>query len=129
MKKKVVFLPYDFDTALGINNEGVLAFDYDLEDIDTTETGADVYNGQKSVLWKNCRDAFSENLKEMYQNFRSDGSISYEKVRQMFEEHQSKWSESIFNEDAYNKYLEPYVLNQDATYLGMAQGSKAEQRR
>lgn len=128
MKKKVVFLPYDFDTALGINNEGVLAFDYDLEDIDTTETGADVYNGQKSVLWKNCRDAFGDSLKEMYQNFRSDGSISYEKVRQMFEEHQSKWSESIFNEDAWFKYVLPLIEKGTSVYLPMLQGSKKGQR-
>lgn len=128
MKKKVVFLPYDFDTALGINNEGVLAFGYDLEDIDTTNTGADVYNGQKSVLWKNCRDAFGDSLKEMYQNFRSDGSISYEKVRQMFEEHQSKWSESIFNEDAWFKYVLPLIEKGTAVYLPMLQGSKEGQR-
>ena len=128
MKKKVVFLPYDFDTALGINNEGVLAFGYDLEDIDTTDAGADVYNGQKSVLWKNCRDAFGDNLKEMYQNFRSDGSISYEKVRKMFEEHQSKWSESIFNEDAWFKYVLPLIEKGTAVYLPMLQGSKEGQR-
>ena len=26
MKKKIVLLPYDFDTAIGINNEGSLVF-------------------------------------------------------------------------------------------------------
>ena len=52
MKKKIVFLPYDFDTAIGINNEGALVFSYNLEDIDQTEGGADVFNGQQSVLWK-----------------------------------------------------------------------------
>lgn len=46
MKKKIVFLPYDFDTAIGINNEGALAFSYNLEDIDQTEGEADVFNGQ-----------------------------------------------------------------------------------
>ena len=43
------WLPYDMDTALGINNEGKLIFDYSLEDTDQFE-GADVYNGQNSVL-------------------------------------------------------------------------------
>lgn len=28
--KKVVFLPYDMDTAIGINNEGALVFSYTL---------------------------------------------------------------------------------------------------
>ena len=53
MKKKIVFLPYDMDTAIGINNEGSLVFSYNLEDIDKTEGGADIFNGQQSVLWKN----------------------------------------------------------------------------
>ena len=56
MKKKIVFLPYDFDTAIGINNEGSLVFSYNLEDIDSTEGGADIFNGQQSVLWKNLRE-------------------------------------------------------------------------
>ena len=57
MNKKVVWLPYDMDTAIGINNEGTLTFSYNLEDIDTTESGADVYNGQQSVIWNNIRNA------------------------------------------------------------------------
>lgn len=47
----------------------------------------------------------------------------------MFEDHQAYWSASIFNEDSYTKYLEPLIKNNDATYLGMAQGSKSEQRK
>ena len=42
MRKKIVFLPYDMDTAIGINNEGALVFSYNLEDIDQTDGGADV---------------------------------------------------------------------------------------
>ena len=40
MNKKIVFLPYDFDTAIGINNEGSLVFSYNLEDIDQTVRAA-----------------------------------------------------------------------------------------
>ena len=28
MNKKIIFLPYDMDTAIGINNEGSLVFSY-----------------------------------------------------------------------------------------------------
>ena len=129
MKKKIVFLPYDFDTAIGINNEGALVFGYDLEDIDTTEGGADVFNGQQSVLWKNMRAAFFDEMKAMYQRLRSTGALSYEKVERMFEEHQGKWPEAIFNEDAWFKYLAPLVEKGNASYLSMLQGSKAEQRK
>ena len=129
MRKKIVFLPYDMDTAIGINNEGALVFSYNLEDIDKTAGGADVFNGQQSVLWKNMRAAFFDEMKAMYQNLRSTGALSYEKVEQMFEEHQAKWPEAIFNEDAWFKYLAPLVEKGNASYLSMLQGSKAEQRK
>ena len=129
MRKKIVFLPYDMDTAIGINNEGALVFSYNLEDIDQTAGGADVFNGQQSVLWKNMRAAFFDEMKAMYQNLRSTGALSYEKVEQMFEEHQGKWPEAIFNEDAWFKYLAPLVEKGNASYLSMLQGSKAEQRK
>ncbi len=126
---KVVWLPYDMDTALGINNEGALTFGYELEDIDLTETGADVYNGQQSVFWINLRNAFGDKLREMYQKLRSDKVLSYDIVEQMFEEHQKVWPEAIWNEDAWYKYLQPLVEDNTAAYLGMLQGSKEEQRK
>ena len=125
---KWCILPYDFDTALGINNEGALTFSYNLEDTDTVGT-ADVFNGQQSVLWCNLRDAFGEELKAMYQELRSSGAISFEKVEKMFEDHQGKWPEAIFNEDAQYKYLDPLIDDNDASYLGMLQGSKEQQRK
>lgn len=121
-------LPYDMDTAIGINNEGALVFDYALEDIDHTESGANVYNGQDSVLWKNVRNAFYDELTSMYQELRSQGALSYEKVENMFETHQSKWPEALFNEDSYFKYIQPFVENGE-NYLDMLQGAKAEQRK
>ena len=129
IRKKVVWLPYDMDTAIGINNEGSLAFSYNLEDIDQTEGGADVYNGQNSVMWVNLRQAFGPELKQMYQSLRSTGTLSYPVIEQMFEQHQNKWPQAIFNEDALFKYLEPLFNDNDAAYLSMLQGSKAEQRK
>lgn len=122
-------LPYDFDTAIGINNEGALVFSYNLEDIDHTESGADIYNGQQSVLWVNVRAAFFEDIKAMYQKLRSNGTLSFAVTEQRFEEHQAKWPEAVFNEDAYFKYLQPLIEQNTASYLTMLQGSKAEQRK
>ena len=127
-------LPYDFDTAIGINNEGSLVFGYELEDIDHTEGGADVYNGQDSVLWVNIRGAFYPELAQMYKSLRSSGALSYTKVEKMFEDHQAKWPEVIFNEDAWFKYIMPLTdpdedAESKAAYLKMLQGSKAEQRK
>ena len=129
MNKKIVFLPYDMDTAIGINNEGSLVFSYNLEDIDKTAGGADIFNGQQSVLWKNLREMFPEELRAMYQTLRSTGVLSYDKIEKAFEEHQAKWPEAIFNEDAWFKYLAPLEEKGSAAYLAMLLGSKAEQRK
>ena len=126
---KWCWLPYDMDTAIGINNEGSLVFDYSLEDTDTTTGGADVYNGQDSVMWVNLRMAFYDQIKSMYQTLRSQNKLSYAVVENAFEAHQGKWSEAIFNEDAWFKYIDPLVYDGTASYLAMAQGSKAEQRK
>ena len=115
-------------TAIGINNEGSLAFSYELEDTDQV-AGADVYNGQHSVLWTNLRQAYFEEIKAMYQQLRSNGALSYADTERRFEEHQSKWPEAIFNEDAFFKYLQPLIEDNSAAYLSMLQGSKAEQRK
>ena len=126
---KWIWLSYDFDTALGINNEGALVFSYNLEDTDTLPGGADVFNGQQSVMWNNLRDAFGAEIKAMYQTLRSTGALSYPKVEAAFEAHQAKWGEAIFNEDAWFKYLAPLVEDGSGAYLAMLQGSKAEQRK
>lgn len=131
--RKAVAEPYDMDTAIGTNNEGSLVFGYSLEDTDHV-AGADVFNGQESVLWCNLRDAFPAEITQMYQTLRSQGILSYATVEQRFEDHQAKWPEAIFNEDSWFKYIDP-LTNPDpgkeatAVYLPMMQGSKAEQRK
>ena len=119
------WLPYDMDTSIGIDNKGKLVFDYNLEDTDQIN-GSDVYNGQDSVFWNNIRDAFSGEIAELYSTLRTQKLISYEHVNQMFLDHQGKWTESIFNEDAKVKYVRP--LADGKNYLEMLQGSKAQQR-
>lgn len=132
--RKAIAEPYDMDTSIGTNNEGALVFGYSLEDTDHLASGANVFNGQDSVLWCNVRDAFPAELSQMYQALRSAGTLSYATVEGRFEEHQAKWPEAIFNEDAQFKYIDPLTNPEDgkeptAVYLAMAQGSKAEQRK
>lgn len=126
---KIWWAPYDWDSCLGIDNSGNLKFSYDLEDTDTTESGADVYNGQQSVYWCNIRDAFGPELKTMYQTLRSNNKWSYDIVEKMFEDHQSAWCEAIWNEDMWTKYCEPFIEDGASIYLPMLQGSKSEQRK
>ena len=121
-----IVLFYDADSSLGTDNKGNLTFDYYLEDIDYTEGGEPVYNGQNSVLWKNLRETRYDEIMSMYQDFRTKSKISYESVIGRFEEHQSKWPEAIFNEDMYRKCIEPLVESGDGLYLPMLQGKKEQ---
>ena len=125
--RKVIFMPYDMDTALGTNNEGLLAFSYNLEDTDTL-AGADVFNGQHSVFWNNLRDAFPARIRDMYQTMRTTIGISYADIERRFTNHQRQWSESIFNEDSVIKYIDPLVNDGNGAYISMLQGDKMQQR-
>ena len=130
--RKAVAEPYDMDTALGTNNEGSLVFGYSLEDTDHV-SGANVFNGQDSVLWCNVRDAFPGEIVARYQALRA-GGLNYANVMRRFSEHQGKWPEAVFNEDSWTKYIEPLVgpaggKEPTDVYLPMMQGSKAEQRK
>ena len=125
---KWCWLPYDMDTAIGIDNGGRLVFSYNLEDIDTID-GHNVYNGQESVMWKNLRACFASELETYYQDrIRNNDRFSYESIEQQFEDHQSKWPVALWNEDAYFKYIDP-LLQTGEDRLYMCQGSKAEQRK
>ncbi len=118
------FLPYDFDSAIGINNSGELVFGHGLEDIDEG-----VYNGKDSVLWCNVRDYFADEIETMYISLRSNGLLTYDDVVRRFTDHQRLWGEAIFNEDSYYKYI-AVMLGEEGTtrYLAMLQGSKEAQR-
>ena len=127
---KWLMLPYDFDTAIGINNAGELKFGYELEDIDMVN-GSYVFNGQESVLYVNMRKCFFDEITAMYQEIRSTvgTAFSYEEVAKRFRDHQSIWGEAIFNEDGRFKYIDPLIDEGNNTYLPMIQGSKEEQRK
>lgn len=123
---KWIVLFYDADSSMGTDNKGNLAFDYYLEDIDYTEGGDPVYNGQNSVLWKNLRATRYDEIMAMYQDLRISGKVSYENVIGKFEAHQSKWPEAIFNEDMQTKCLDPLIIDGDGLYLPMLQGKKEQ---
>ena len=121
-----IVLFYDADSSLGTDNKGNLAFDYWLEDIDYTEAGDPIFNGQNSVLWKNLRETRYDEIMTMYQDLRTADSLSYDSAIGRFEEHQSKWPEAIFNEDMYRKCLEPLIEEGDGLYIPMLQGKKEQ---
>lgn len=129
---KWIWLFYDADSSIGTDNKGNLTFDYWMEDIDFTEAGDPVFNGQNNVFWTNLRECFSDEIRDEYRRLRTeigaDGKalLSYDKVNELFEAHQSQWSEAIFNEDAWRKAVEPLEKTGDTQYLAMQQGKKEQ---
>ena len=129
---KWIWLFYDADSSIGTDNKGNLTFEYWMEDIDYTEAGDPVFNGQNNVFWTNLRTCFAEEIKAEYRRLRTevgaDGKVllSYDKVNEAFTAHQSQWSEAIYNEDAWRKAVEPLEKTGDPQYLPMQQGKKEQ---
>ncbi len=127
-----LWLFYDADSSLGTDNKGNLTFEYWMEDIDYTAAGDPVYNGQNNVFWTNLRECFADEIEAEYKRLRTslreDGRplLSYEVVNDLFEAHQSQWSEAIYNEDAWRKAVEPLEKVNDPQYLPMQQGKKEQ---
>ncbi len=129
---------YDNDTCLGINNEGLIAFDYKVEYHDSLGT-QNVWNAANSTLWNNVEACFPSEIESMYKAIRSAGLLSYASMIDTFNKSQSdKWSESIYNADGQFKYIYPMIygylnssnnLEYTDSFLYALQGSRAEHRK
>lgn len=124
-------IPYDMDTAIGINNEGQLSFEYDLEDYDPasydTSDQSTIFNCDDSALWVNFYKVFKDDVNTMYNSLRSGTKFNYDYINNKMREHQAQWPEAIWNEDEYNKYIGSFI-NKNENYLDMLQGDKKAQR-
>lgn len=116
---------YDMDTAFGLNNEGVNNFSYNIEYNDQLGS-QNVFNGSTSVLWNNFKDAFADEIQDLYKSLRSNGKLSAETVLTALNEVTSAFSKALYNVDAQNKYIGPLEENGDATYLYCSQGDRLE---
>ena len=117
---------YDLDTAIGLNNEGVNDFNFDIESHDKIGT-KNVFNGESSALWYLVEQAYSSELEELYNSLRNDGKLTYERAMEYLNEDQiAKICEAQYNADAEFKYISPLVEEGIATYLYTAQGSRLD---
>lgn len=128
---KWYFIFYDNDTILGVNNSGLIKFDYDLEA--DTPNG---YSGKDSVLWLNIEAAFAAELTTCWQRLAkaakgTQNILSYEGLIRYFNTEQSDmWSESVFNEDSTNKYIKQGgSAVPDVKYYPVLQGSREDHRK
>lgn len=104
-----LFILYDNDTLLPINNEGLIALLYNVE-ISDTVNGANVWNGADSELWKLVDVAFADEIREMYYTMRQRNVLSYDRMMDyLYNRQAGKWCEAIYNEDGYYKYEQPLI--------------------
>ncbi len=138
------FIFYDNDTILGVRNDGRLRYNWDVDEntidpeLTTSEKTVYAYAGHNSILWKNLREQFPEELAKAYRRLRD--KMSNSTIFNMFDEEQSaKFCERIYNLDAINKYVGPKTIgvevNRDGvvstiqySYLESMQGSRKAHR-
>lgn len=118
---------YDNDTGDGNDNEGGLSFTYGMEYYDNIGSGA-VFNGQSNVLFNNIDDLMFDEKKALYVSLESAGAWDADRICAKFKAHQAVIPEAIRIEDAYKKYINPYLSNGTTAYLGMLYGTKEDQR-
>lgn len=135
---------YDNDTILGVRNDGRLKYNWDVDEntidteLSTPEKTVYAFAGHDSVLWKNLREQFPNELRDAYVRLRS--KLTNDNIFQMFDKEQSeKFCERIYNLDAINKYVIPKTIgievNKDGvvsnvkySYLEAMQGSRMAHR-
>jgi hypothetical protein len=135
---------YDNDTILGVRNDGRLKYGWDIDEettdpeLSTSTKTVYAYAGHDSVLWKNLRDQFADELGIAYRRLRARMTNEY--IFQIFDDEQSaKFCERIYNIDAQKKYVSPKTegveVSQNGTvstvtysYLEAMQGSRKAHR-
>ena len=108
---------YDNDTSFGIDNDGFERFSYDSEDDDTdTEQ---VYQGEKSILWKNLKRYFNSELSTVYKKLRANVLTQENLYKYFINDAVDKWPAAIYNEDSNRKYIQyafkKVILSNDKT--------------
>ncbi|GEM_PF-2613641 len=122
------FIFYDNDTVLGINNEGQIAFDFNIESKDPHGDGH-VWNGWNSELWTLVEAAYKDELKALYQRIRQQQVLSTDVTLEVLQNRQSdKWCQAVYNRDGFFKYIEPLLKSGNGAYLYALQGSRMRHR-
>ena len=120
---------YDRDTINGSNNEGVLNIPYSARFQTQIRPGAYAFNGYRSRLWKFISECYSDELASMHHNaFNVNSVFGYNNYIRRFENHQV-WPAAIYNEDEFQKHINPFIKDGRTIYLPMIRGDLKYQRR
>jgi len=120
---------YDFDTAMGNDNEGDMTRRYGYLDTDTIGNGH-VFNGYDSVPFALNREVFSTDLRNMYIDLENAGCFDTDDIIREANELQAIICPALYLEDAVKKYEAPYTVSpqKDTIYFPKCNGQKQPQR-
>lgn len=113
------FWDYDNDTALGIDNNGQIKFEYGLEDSDTNPNGTFVFNAGNSVFFRRIKENFSADLTTVYNM--TDEAWDPEGLIQEYDKWQSEFPEALWLEDTKRKYYRTYI-GKELNHPSLTQG-------
>jgi len=99
---------YDMDTSLGLNNYGLMAYRYGLEDTDVDEKGEEIFREMDSTFFCRIRDLFPNELKTMYNTLESQNAWHAESFINDADAWQEQFPEELWRLDIERKYIRPY---------------------
>jgi len=120
---------YDNDTSDGNNNSGYLTFTYGIENLDKTESGADIFNASASV-WINFCHALQSAQKKLHQSLATKGAWEASAYLSECSRHQDKIPERCWIYNYFHHYIRPRRLGLDEnTFLNRLEGGKKTHQR
>lgn len=126
------YILYDNDTINGLDNNGALAFGYDIDrqTIDPRTGNSYCYAGHDSVLWNNLEaDADFMAIVKIVDQALYNVGLTYANAIDMYNNKQSKqWSERLHNLDSQYKYLDPWLNDNNSVGLPKLQGARDTHR-
>lgn len=112
---------YDMDTCLGLNNEGLIKFDVDIEPEhdSTVEDDNTAFNTSASKLWVKLHDFMWDEIKQEYQYLRTNKLTLENIMYYIYDLNIAKIPKTYYAESMQQKYLN---FKQD--YLTVMHGSR-----
>ena len=104
---------YDFDTSLGIDNQGKLVLTYGREDsdyyIDGDPSSSYIYRAAESTFFCRIRDLFKSELQAMFVDRESKNAWSASSLISQWDNYQNQFPEELWRLDIQRKYLRTYL--------------------
>lgn len=101
------FFAYDMDTALGIDNNGVMTRPPGLQDIDTMPSGDPAFNEGDSLFFRRIRESFYRELSAMHKQLAARNCWSAQDLIEEFDKKQEQFPEELWRLDIERKYIRP----------------------